>query len=375
MTLTKRDQYLGAVISLSVIGLFLLYLTFSFAGFSDQAFMIFLAPLLLSVVGFIFIVRKYRMENKPEMIDYLNVGIQRHLLGLFMIFYGLPKLFGGFFDYQLFALDTKLGDVSEFELAWYFYGKNRWQELFSGIMEFVPGVMMFSRRTYYLGAITLLPVTAQVFILNFFFQIGGVTFPAACVLLACNLYILYSEKEKIIQFIRSLNFSRTVTLTGTSRVLVKISKWTIIFLAVAFVGIRVKGILFKSEYQEKYQSLVGMYTLEKIKKNNSDFTPANDSLYYKDLYIEKQSRWNILRRFNNETDAFILNLNTANDSIFLYINKGGIGDDADIIDHETMLKGTYTLNNDLLTIHGIQLNDTLQLTYKRQGLKPKQWFW
>lgn len=375
MTLTKRDQYLGAAISLSVIGLFLLYLVFSFAGFSDEALLIFLAPLLLSVAVWILIIRKYRIENKPEMIDYINVGTQRHLLGLFMIFYGLPKLFGGFFDYQLFALDTKLGDVSEFELAWYFYGKNRWQELFSGIMEFVPGVMLFSRRTYYLGAIILLPVTAQVFILNFFFQIGGVTFPAACVLLACNLYILYSEKEKILQFIRSLSFSRSVTLTGTARILVKICKWTIIGLAVLFVGFRAKGILFRSEYQEKYQNLVGMYTLEKMKKNNEIYTPENDSLYYKDLYVEKQSRWNILRRFNNKTDAFIMNLSTANDSIFLYVNKGGIGDGADIIDYKTMLKGTYTLNNDLLTIHGIQLKDTLQLTYKRQGLRPKQWFW
>jgi hypothetical protein len=375
MTLTKRDQNLGAAISLSVIGLFLLYLILSLVGFSDKGLMIFLAPFLLSIVGCILIVRKYRRENNPEVIDYLNIGTQRHLLGLFMIFYGLPKLFGGFFDYQLFALDTKLGDVSEFELAWYFYGKNRWQELFSGIMEFVPGVMLLSRRTYYVGAVVLLPVTAQVFILNFFFKIGGVTFPAAVVLLACNLYILYSEKEKILQFIRSLDFASTVTLTGKTRIFVKVCKWTIIGLAVVFVGLRAKGILFKSEYQEKYQRLVGMYTLEEMKKNNETYTPTNDSLYYKDLYIEKQSRWNILRRFNNKTDAFILNLRTANDSVFLYINEGGMGDDADIIDYKTMLKGTYTLNNDMLVINGVQAKDTLQLNYKRQGLRPKQWFW
>jgi hypothetical protein len=340
MTLTKRDQNLGAVISLFAIGLFLLYLIFSIVGFSDKALIILGLPLIAAIFLSVFLIRKYRRENRPEVIDYFNVGMQRHLLGLFMIFYGLPKLFGGFFDYQLFALDTRLADVSEFELAWYFYGKNRWQELFSGIMEFIPGVMLLSRRTYYVGAIVLLPVTAQVFILNLFFQIGGVTFPAAIILLACNLYILYSEKDKILQFVRSLDFSPAVSFSGKAMWFIKACKWAIILLAVALVGLKTKSVLFKTDYQRKYESLVGMYTLESMKKNNADYTPGlTDSLYYKDLYIEKQSRWNILRRFNNKTDAFIVYLNTANDSLSLYINTGGIGDRADIIEYTTKLKG------------------------------------
>lgn len=375
MTLTKRDQTLGAIISLFVIGLFLLYLMFSIVGFGDKALLITLIVFIGIIGACVFVFQKYRKANQPEVIDYLNIGTQRHLLGLFMIFYGLPKLFGGFFDYQLFALDTRLGDVSEFELAWYFYGKNRWQELFSGIMEFIPGIMLLSRRTYYFGALILLPVTAQVFILNLFFKIGGVTFPAATILLACNAYILYSEKASILQFIKSLNFTSAATFSGKTRIFLKTCKWIVILLAVAFVGLRVKGVLFKSDYQQKYQSLVGMYSLEEMKKNNSDYTPANDSLYYKDLYIEKQSRWNILRRFNQKTDAFIVNLSTSNDSIFVYINEGGIGDDADIIDYKTALKGTYSLDNDLLIINGVQLNDTLQLRYRKQKLRPKEWFW
>jgi hypothetical protein len=376
MTLSKRDQTLGTAISLFSIGLLLLYLVFSIVGFSDEALIVFALPFISAICFCIFILRKYRKENTPEVIDYLNVGTQRHLLGLFMIFYGLPKLFGGFFDYQLFALDTKLGDVSEFELAWYFYGKNRWQELFSGIMEFVPGVLLLNRRTYYLGAIILLPVTAQVFILNLFFKIGGVTFPAAMILLACNVYILYSEKEKIVQFIRSLNFSPAVSFSGKTRLLIKTGKWAIILLAIALVGLKAKNVLFKSDYIRKYEKLVGMYTLEEMKKNNTDYTPAlHDSLYYKDLYIEKQSRWNILRKFNNKTAAFILELTHTNDSIKLYINKGGIGDSPDSKDITSVFKGRYILNNNVLTITGVQSGDTLQLNYRRQSLRPKQWFW
>ena len=119
-----------------------------------------------------------------------------------------------------------------------------------------------------------------------------------------------------------------------------------------------------------------MYSLESMKKNNVDYTPTStDSLYYKDLYIEKQSRWNILRRFNTNTDAFILELIKSTDSVALYINKCGIGDSPDIKDSLTVLKGTYLVDNNMLTINGVQLNDTLQLNYQRQSLKPKQWFW
>jgi hypothetical protein len=376
MTLSNRDQNLGAVVSLFAIGLFLLYLILSILGFSDESLIICLIPFIAAIGAGIFIVRKYRKQNRPEVIDYLNIGTQRNLLGLFMIFYGLPKLFGGFFDYQLFALDSRLADVSEFDLAWYFYGKNRWQELFSGLMEFIPGVLLLNRRTYYLGAMILLPVTAQVFILNLFFEIGGVTFQAAIILLACNLYILYSQKGQIIQFIQSLDFTRPVTFTGKTLFLINFCKGSVIVFAVLMVGMKAKSVLFKSDYQRKYESLIGMYTLESMKKNSMDYTPGtNDSLYYKDLYIEKQSRWNILRRFNNKTDAFILALNDTTNSITLYINTGGMGDRADIQDRETALKGKYALDNNVLTINGIQLKDTLQLNYRKQSLSPKQWFW
>ena len=375
MTLTKRDQILGAIVTLFAIALFLLYAAFTI-GFSDMA-MIILSGLFLLAIGFcIFIIRKYWKENKPEAINYLNVGIQRHLLGLFMIFYGVPKLFGGFFDYQLFALDSKLGTVSEFELAWYFYGKNPWQELVSGIMEFIPGLLLLNRRTYYFGAIILLPVTAQVFILNSFFEIGYVTFEAASVLLACNLYILYSEKAKILVFIKSLDFSKTATFSKPVTLLFKVGKWAIVLLAVAFVGIRIKNIVVNSNAQ--YQSLVGMYTLESMKRNGTDYTPvSSDSVYYKDLYIEKQSRWNILRRFDNKTDAFILDLNKNTDSLTLYINKGGIGDGPDKKIEAGKLTGTFSWNSEknILTINGTQFSDTLQLNYKKQNLKPKGWLW
>lgn len=378
MILNKKEQNAGAVISLLAITLLLLYLTLSILGLDSER-------AVLSAIGIIFLsatclcllmLWKYRKAGKPWMIDYLNIGVQRYILAILMILYGVDKLLGNFFDYQLFALDSKLADVSEFQLAWFFYGKSHWQELFAGIMEFVPGLFLLHRRTYYVAAIVLLPVTAQVFLLNLFFKIGGVTFPAATVLLACNVYIIYSQREKIQLFFRSLDFNIAGTLTGNAKAVVTVLKGAGIALACLVIFVKVKPALFPSSYQKMYQRLVGVYTLKEMKKNGIIYRPANDSLYYKDLYIEKQDRWNILRKCNDETEAFILKINTRNDSIGLYLNEGGAGDERDIIDSATALRGIYKRDGKYLLISGVQLKDTLALIYERQDrIVPKKWFW
>ena len=63
------------------------------------------------------------------------------------------------------------------------------------------------------------------------------------------------------------------------------------------------------------------------------------------------------------------------DSIKLFINKGGIGDDPDILDSSTVLTGVYRVDGDILRINGIQVGDTLELNYRRQEIEGKKWFW
>jgi len=121
-------------------------------------------------------------------------------------------------------------------------------------MEFIPGILLFSRRTYYVAALVLLPVTAQVFILNLFFKIGGVTFPAATILLACNLYILYTEKESIIRFFRSLTFAPDVNLSSRARKIIRVGKGMIFLSALFLVFVNVKSVFFKSPYQKSTSS-------------------------------------------------------------------------------------------------------------------------
>lgn len=376
--LNKREQNAGAVVTMLALALLLLYLSMSLVRvYTEETILAAIGGSVLVSVGLcLYVLRKYRKGREPLVIDYLNVSTQRYILALLMLMYGIDKLLGNFFDYQLFALDSKLSEVSEFQLAWYFYGKNRWQELFTGLAEFVPALLLLRRRTYYVGALLLLPVTAQVFLLNFFFRIGGITLPAATILLACDVYILYSEREKIARFFRSLDF-RPPGITGGARTGVRILRAVGLFLAAAVVFMKVRPVLFPSAVQRKYHKLEGVYTLVRMTRNSASYRPvASDSAYYQDLYIEKQARWNILRRFNGETSAFILDLDARNDSLGLYLNRGGTGDDPDIIDSATALRGVYQLREGQLRIRTVQQADTLELLYQRQDrLRPKAWLW
>src|SRR4051812_27509501 len=110
MHLSKTEQNIGTTISCFAILLFLTYLLLGTLGPENGIMVLsgigiaFLSSLLL---GFL-VQHRLRKNNKSLQIDYLNIGLQRHFLGLFMVFYGVPKLFGNFFDYQLFALDQRL---------------------------------------------------------------------------------------------------------------------------------------------------------------------------------------------------------------------------------------------------------------------------
>lgn len=376
MKLSKTERIIGVIVCFFSLLLFSVYILFGTVGLNESILLPSISISLIGIGGFCFFVfRGLQRRNQFQEIDYLTIGTLRYILGVFMIFYGTSKLFGNFFDYQLFALDSKLKDVSDFELVWYFFGKNNWMELFIGIFEFLPACFLFYRRTYYKAALFLLPATGEVFILNVFFKIGGITLPAAAILLAANIYIIYSQKEKIKTFFKSLEFSQEL----------KFKRWWSLriirffkggaFVCVILVLVMNVQTLFKKPIDAKYDKLVGVYSLISMKKSHKLYAPAKGSTFYKDLYIEKQSRWNILRKYNDTLEAFILKLNKDNDSMKLYLNKGGIGDGPDIIDSSSVFIAQYSLAGDTLHIHGVQQGDTLELSYLKRKIKPKSWIW
>lgn len=131
-------------------------------------------------------------------------------------------------------------------------------------MELVPGLMLFSRRTYYFGAILLLPVIGQVFLLNLFFKIGGLTFPVSVVLLMCNALILYSQKKEILAFLQPLNCTQTAARSLTENRIALLGRVLIVGFSVFVILKSTYSHFMPSPTQEVYRSLVGVYTLQSL---------------------------------------------------------------------------------------------------------------
>ena len=95
--LPKGQQNLSFLLSVLSVGLVILFLCaglFVEQGFSEsEAISIFAGVMLLVASVMTVVFKKLRRKEEALTVDYLNLGIQRYVLGLFMVKYGVPKLF------------------------------------------------------------------------------------------------------------------------------------------------------------------------------------------------------------------------------------------------------------------------------------------
>jgi len=368
-------QRFATLITALAFALLMVYIVVPVIGLADEEVVVasILFLLLSSLLVCFVTLHRLRKKGRGDVVDYFNVASQRRILGLFMIFYGVPKLLGNFFDYQLFALDSRLADVSEFELAWYYFGKNPWQELFAGVMEVVPGCLLLLRRQWFIGALLLLPVTGQVFLLNLFFHIGGITFPAAVILLGCNISLIYSQRKRLSALFAALDLPQPKVGRRTHR-LFTVVRWLVPVTVLAVVLVQSRQSWGASEASPQYRGLVGVYRLEKAYRDGQPQPFAGDSLIYRDLYIEKQARWNVLRRGDGKTQAFLLQV-TVPDSLVLCLNRGEMGDGPDRPDSASVLKARYRITRTNLIIKGQCRGHEVEWIYRKSLPAAKRWFW
>jgi len=96
----------------------------------------------------------------------------RFFVGSIMIYYGLAKVFHSQFPFPTVArLEEPYGDSSPMGLLWAFMGYSTPYNVFTGLAETVPAVLLFFRRTATLGALLLVGVLTNVVMLNFCYDV------------------------------------------------------------------------------------------------------------------------------------------------------------------------------------------------------------
>ena len=122
----------------------------------------------------------------------------RYYLSLSLIPYAISKIMQTQFVLLPFSYwEQPLETLSGKNITWAFFGYSPWFQVLLGILEFLPAVLLLFRRTTFLGAILLLPMTLNVFLVNHALDLWSATKQISLTLLILNILILLFEWRKI----------------------------------------------------------------------------------------------------------------------------------------------------------------------------------
>lgn len=103
--------------------------------------------------------------RKEQFLDLTVLSI-RILLAIIFISYGTGKLFGGQFgNLTEKELATPIQNLSLFKVAWFLFDHQPFK-IFIGISQIIASVMLLYNRTMFIGALMLIPIIANILIID-----------------------------------------------------------------------------------------------------------------------------------------------------------------------------------------------------------------
>ena len=117
----------------------------------------------------------------------------RAVLALAFVTYAAAKFTGAQFVIPGYLLDTPVADLGGMDLTWAFFAHSPLYAGFVAVGQLVGAALLTFDRTARLGAAVSLPITANVALVNFGYNIGTETLIISLVLLAINVYLLAGE--------------------------------------------------------------------------------------------------------------------------------------------------------------------------------------
>lgn len=249
---------------------------------------------LVALVGCVAWSAVDRKRNNHEQLDYWLRVTVRYFLAYFCFLYGIIKIFAlQMPSPNLSQLATPLGDFLPMRLSWMFVGYSTPYQVFSGVMEFIAGLLLLNRRTVTLGLVTATCVFTHVVALNLAYDIPVKLFSIH--LLAYCLYLMSYELKRLLNF---FVFNR-VSDPCTSFAMEFNNKWMrygrIVGKAAFIILAAIMPLYDNYQYYQSQQVKVelkpikpGMYDVDLFVLNGRDTVPAlvTDSLRWNDLVFE-----------------------------------------------------------------------------------------
>lgn len=263
----------------------------SLLGYADW-----FAALAIALVGALIWTALDRKNRNYDLLYYWLRVIVRYRAGIGIIGFGFTKLFPVQMPYpSLGLLDTNFGDFTAQKIYWLSIGIVPWYQVFAGVVEVTAGVLLFFRRTTFLGAALLFGALGDIVYVNFAYDGGVHGYSSYFVLFAAflmlydipRIYRLLIQERLTIPINRYPSFSQA--WLKFTRYGLKAATF-FIFLGLLFYTqyINFRYDPYKQPSTPGVSKLRGTYQVTEFRRNNQPI-PYNplDSVRWQNVTFEK----------------------------------------------------------------------------------------
>ncbi|MEW6737590.1 MAG: hypothetical protein AB1489_40285 [Acidobacteriota bacterium] len=134
----------------------------------------------------------------------LFYNITRFFLALAFIAYGLSKGLGIQFDFGAFYSHIPAKHLTGMQLVWVFFSLSRSYQICIATAQIIAAMLLMVKRTSPLGALLFFPTILNIVLIDIFYQVQPGPTIMALILMMGNLFLLWYNRDKIIEAIKLL---------------------------------------------------------------------------------------------------------------------------------------------------------------------------
>jgi hypothetical protein len=212
--------------------------------------------------------------------------ISRYFLATVILMYAIAKIMGTQFSSAPSIWDKSVGELSGFELTWFFFGYSFWYGVFIASSQIIAAFLLFFKSTTRLGIVLYLSIMINILVLDFTYGIDAAK-GMASVLTLVALFVFLSEFRAFYDFF----ITKPPLFENSDRPnwMNKLSKFKYLYIAVSIIS------LFAMTYTMK----------NKILTHNEFYGAWQPKNYdnWKRIYFQPASTFSI-RKGNNFEEVY-----------------------------------------------------------------------
>ena len=150
------------------------------------------------------------VERYPKLLDWL-----RYLCAFLLYMYGVSKLLH--FQFNVTELASRpIGSLNGYQLTWFYFGYSRIYACILGLTQVTGATLLLFRKTTLLGAAVMLPVMANILLINIFILVNDYGPYVVSAIICCSLLkILWHQRALLLTLFWG---NQTAEPTGSRRV-------------------------------------------------------------------------------------------------------------------------------------------------------------